>query len=151
LPAQVSFLYAVPSNSFTVVGRVVTFANLGVVPNLAQTNVTIYVRPQSPGQITNSASIGSATVDPFKANNSASVKTVVEALQLTVSRSGNNFIISWPADATGFVLESTPNLRPPIAWTVVTNPPAVQSGGQMTVTVGTTNVSRFFRLHGTGP
>ena len=31
--------------------------------------------------------------------------------------SGNNFILTWPVSATGFTLESTANLAPPVVWT----------------------------------
>src|SRR5262249_60109475 len=72
-------------------------------------------------------------------------------VKLTVSRSGNNFVMSWPASAASYVLESANTLNAPITWSQVTTPPAQLVGDQKVVTVGTTNASRFFRLRATGP
>jgi uncharacterized repeat protein (TIGR01451 family) len=145
LPASVTFVTATPS-TYSVVGNVVTFTNLPDLGSGAQQAATITVQPTAIGDITNSATIGSALLDPLKANNSAAVKTVVESVQLTVQRSGNLFIISWPAAASGYVLETSTSLTSP-SWTQVTSPPTQQVGNQKTVTVGLTNASRFFRLH----
>ena len=53
--------------------------------------------------------------------------------QLAVSRSGNNFTLSWPQDVTGFILEVTDKLAP-ATWTAVSDP-LVVVGGNNTVTV----------------
>jgi hypothetical protein len=103
------------------------------------------------GEITNTATVSSIVTDSLKANNTVSVKTVVEGLQLSVSRSGNNFAISWPASAGNYILESANTLNSPVTWSQVTSPPAQLVGDQKVVTVGTTNASRFFRLRATGP
>lgn len=58
---------------------------------------------------------------------------------LTIGRSGNNVVITWPAEATGFVLESSPQL-PATTWTAV---PGV-TGNSATVTP--TGGSAFYRL-----
>ncbi|HEY5912623.1 MAG TPA: hypothetical protein VJA21_18635 [Verrucomicrobiae bacterium] len=70
---------------------------------------------------------------------------------MTVTRSGNNAIVSWQADAGLFVLQATPTLSP-AAWTdVAPQPPIVRVGSgdandkyQMTVPIGSGNV--FGRL-----
>jgi hypothetical protein len=109
------------------------------------------VQPTVSGEITDTATVNSIVTDSLKANNTASVKTVVEGLRLTVARSGSNFSISWPASAANYVLESANTLNSPITWSQVTTPPAQLVGDQKVVTVGTTNASRFFRLRATGP
>ena len=58
---------------------------------------------------------------------------------LTVALSGKNVVITWPASAAGYVLESSPSLSAP-SWTTV---PGV-SGTSATVPIGAGN--RFFRL-----
>jgi hypothetical protein len=113
-------------------------------------SATIVVHPTVQGTITNNASAGSSVTDPLKVNNSASVKTVVQAIALSAARVGPNIVISWPASATGYVLESTPNVAGAITWSPVGTPPQ-QVGNQMTVTLGITNSSSYFRLHGTSP
>ena len=54
-------------------------------------------------------------------------------------------ILSWPANATGFTLESATNLTPPLTWLDVTNPPTVL-GGLFTVTNPIFGAAEFFRL-----
>jgi uncharacterized repeat protein (TIGR01451 family) len=150
LPAGVVFVSATPGG-FTTNGSVVTFTNLGSIGSGGQVTATITVNPALAGTITNSASVGSGVPDPFKGNHSVSVKTLVEAVKMTVTRSGNTFTISWPASATGFVLESANSLTPPVTWTTVTSPPTQVVGDQKMVTISTASGNRFFRLHATGP
>ena len=58
---------------------------------------------------------------------------------LTVTRSGNSLTISWPAEAAGFALESSPAVAPG-SWTPV---PGV-TGNSVTITA--TENERFYRL-----
>ncbi len=60
------------------------------------------------------------------------------APSLTISSSGKNATISWPASATGYVLEGSPGLVPAV-WTVVPS-------SQNSVTVDTSSGTRFYRL-----
>jgi len=70
--------------------------------------------------------------------------------QLTITPSGANVILSWPAnvagfDYTGYTLQATTNLFSPSAW--VTNSPApVVIAGQNTVTNPITGAQKFYRL-----
>ncbi|PYJ03765.1 MAG: hypothetical protein DME25_11325, partial [Verrucomicrobia bacterium] len=73
------------------------------------------------------------------------------AIQLSCIRSSNSLVLSWPAAASSFVLESASRLTPPTTWTTVTNPPPQLVGDQKRVIVGLTNSSRFFRLRAQGP
>ena len=56
-------------------------------------------------------------------------------------------VLSWPAGATGFVLQSAPGLTSPGNWQPVTNP-VVTAGDQKTVTLDFPNSAGFFRLAG---
>ncbi len=68
------------------------------------------------------------------------------APKLTVQRIGANLILSWPADASGFRLESATTLGSNANWTAVATPPTT-SGGQSTVTWPITgDATRFLRL-----
>jgi uncharacterized repeat protein (TIGR01451 family) len=152
LPPSVTFVSASPSG-YVLIGNSVVFTDLGNIGSGAQTGASITVHPTVAGEITNTATVGSTITDSLKANNTVSVKTVVVSagVTLTVSRSGNNFMMSWPASADNYILESANTLNAPITWTQVTTPPAQLVGDQKVVTVGTTNASRFFRLRATGP
>jgi uncharacterized repeat protein (TIGR01451 family)/uncharacterized delta-60 repeat protein len=151
LPASVNFVSATPPD-YSRTGNTVIFNNLGNIGSGTETTVTIVVQPTAAGEITDTATVGSLITDALKANNTASVKTVVGGgVKLTVARSGNNFVMSWPASAANYVLESANTLNTPITWSQVTTPPAQLVGDQKVVTVGTTNASRFFRLRATGP
>jgi uncharacterized repeat protein (TIGR03803 family) len=69
----------------------------------------------------------------------------VSAPQLTISPSGANVILSWPATAAGFTLQSTTNLGSLAFWT--TNSPApVVVNGQNVVTNPLAGAQKFFRL-----
>jgi hypothetical protein len=67
---------------------------------------------------------------------------------LEVAWSGNRLVISWPAAAAGFNLESTTSLSPaiwlPVIPTITT--PQVVIGNQVTATVGLSGSSTFYRL-----
>jgi hypothetical protein len=62
----------------------------------------------------------------------------------TLWPSTNSMILSWPANATGFTLQSTQDLSQPASWLDVTNSPAV-TGGQFTVTNPMSSPAQFFR------
>lgn len=65
-------------------------------------------------------------------------------VNLAVTRTGNQVVLTWPASATGFTLQETASLNPP-AWTASTAEVVTeQDSMKVTVTVGAEN--RFFRL-----
>ena len=69
----------------------------------------------------------------------------VSAPQLTITPSGANMILAWPATATGFTLQSTTNLGSLAFWT--TNSPApVVVNGQNVVTNPIAGALQFYRL-----
>jgi uncharacterized repeat protein (TIGR03803 family) len=57
---------------------------------------------------------------------------------LAIQRLGTNVILTWPTNFTGFSLQTTTNLSPPVNWSAV--------GGQYSVTNPVTDKQRFFRL-----
>lgn len=77
LPANVTLVGAVPAQG-TCTGSATVNCTLGTLNNGAKTTVKITVRPRVTGTISNSASVGSASVtDPNSANNSATASTTV--------------------------------------------------------------------------
>lgn len=150
LPPSVTFISATnisPANAgYTLAGQVVTFTNLGrlACPENPK-KLEIRVRPTVAGTLTTTASCSSGVTDPLKANNSKTIKTVVE-LVLTVRRDGGSLVISWPTNAGYYLLESTTNLHPPVVWTPVTDVVPKLVGDRWIVTVPTGPGNRFFRL-----
>lgn len=63
---------------------------------------------------------------------------------LTITRSGDDVILTWPADATGFTLQSSTNLVTPF-WTTVSPAPVVLNSLN-TVTNPISRAGRFYRL-----
>jgi uncharacterized repeat protein (TIGR03803 family) len=57
---------------------------------------------------------------------------------LTMTLSAANVILTWPSDATGFTLQTTTNLAPPVVWIPVS--------GQNIVTNAISGTQQFFRL-----
>jgi hypothetical protein len=70
----------------------------------------------------------------------------VQQVSLTTARSGNGFTLSWPASATGFVLESSSALGPQAAWASATEQVTVQ-GTDNTAVIQPGAASKFYRLH----
>jgi hypothetical protein len=68
-----------------------------------------------------------------------------ELPRLTITRSGANVILAWPASAAGFTLQSTTNFDSPAAWSPVSQGP-VMANGQNTVTSAISGTRRFYRL-----
>lgn len=69
----------------------------------------------------------------------------VEAPELAIAADGTNVILSWPAPATGFVLEATDILNP-TAWGTAAGT-VVEEGGRKKVTVTPDLGTRFYRLN----
>lgn len=64
--------------------------------------------------------------------------------RLSVTRSGNNLVISWPASATGYALQATASLTNP-SWSAVSATNTVV-GSQETVTLPIGGGASFYRL-----
>ena len=148
LPGGVIFVSVTPPGTAATNGGIITVTNgLGNLGNGAVSTFNIVVTPTAPGTNTDSASVGSSVTDPLKANNKATVKTVVQLVPLGISRSGNNLTFTWPASAAGYSLQFSPSLSP-ANWTAVTSPSPTIVNGQYTVTVGISGSGGFYRLVG---
>ena len=73
------------------------------------------------------------------------IGTVLLLPTLNSKPSGNDLILSWPTNAVGFTLQSTPDLTPPVTWIDSTNPRVV-IGAQFTVTSTPSGSAQFYRL-----
>ena len=65
--------------------------------------------------------------------------------QLTLLLSGTNLMISWPTSASGYQLQSTSTLVPPVAWSAVTQTLST-NGTTISVVVPVSGGRQFFRL-----
>jgi hypothetical protein len=65
--------------------------------------------------------------------------------RLRIAASSNAIELTWPSDANGYALEAASTLAPGAIWSPVTDPPVFQYD-KLSVTLPTTNFSRFFRL-----
>jgi len=64
---------------------------------------------------------------------------------LSLTRSGANVIISWPATFSGYSLQTASDLKPGALWTPVSQP-AAQVGNEYRATVPIARAHQFFRL-----
>jgi hypothetical protein len=72
--------------------------------------------------------------------------TAQDELRVSISRSGNNVILSWPGSISGVVIESTPTLSPVSFAEIVPQPVVTMDQGQNTATIPIGTGSMFFRL-----
>jgi hypothetical protein len=64
---------------------------------------------------------------------------------LTITPDGSNVLLTWPTNATGFVLQSTTGFNAPVFWNNVTPAPTVINGLN-TITNGSSGQRVFYRL-----
>ncbi|HEV2210227.1 MAG TPA: choice-of-anchor tandem repeat GloVer-containing protein [Verrucomicrobiae bacterium] len=64
---------------------------------------------------------------------------------LAIDVSGTNAVLSWPAAAAGYSLQTSSTLIPPINWSAV-SAPLTNLDGRWTATIGLSGAQRFFRL-----
>ena len=76
----------------------------------------------------------------------AKFSPAVEPPQLTIKPSGNNVLLTWTTNATGFSLETAEASVESLAWFTVTGQPLV-IGGQNTVIQSISGTARFYRLN----
>jgi hypothetical protein len=77
-------------------------------------------------------------------NNVIRVGRPIAALRVVLS--STQVILSWPAPASGFVLESSPALGAAADWQPFTDSPAIL-GNQFVVTGRVNSAATFYRLH----
>lgn len=83
------------------------------------------------------------TANNFGSATLAVIYNLSPPMQAAVS--GSNLVLSWPAAASRFVLQSADKLSPPVLWSNVVTLLTTNSG-TLTVTLSTTNEQKFFRL-----
>jgi hypothetical protein len=80
-------------------------------------------------------------------NNGLAAFTIIPpgplAPSLTISRSGSDVVLSWPAPATGYVLQGTPFLSP-APWTTI--PGATLNGNTYSLTESASTGNKYYRL-----
>lgn len=143
LPPGVQFVSASIGGVFANGSVIFTLGTLG---SGLVVNSTVLVKAVTPGTVTNSVTVTSGVPDPLKGNNRASVKSIIQGLQLGISTSGGTVTLSWPASATGFVPQYSPSLVPS-NWTNITNQAPVVING---FNVFTANQPGYYRLQGPG-
>lgn len=84
--------------------------------------------------------------DEPKGNFFTRVTAVSVAPQLTILPAGNQVILSWPAAATAYVLESRADLSAGTPWTALVAPPTIENGFNR-VTNNVAPGQAFYRLH----
>jgi hypothetical protein len=122
--------------------------NLGNLANGTNALVNIVVSPTVAGTLTNKTDVGGTELDPAGTNNTAILVTTAlssAAPKLTIVSSGGTVMISWPASAADFVLETADALISPILWQPVTIPP-VTIGDKKVLTVNASSGQSFYRL-----
>lgn len=68
------------------------------------------------------------------------------ALRLRAERQGDELGLAWPPDATGFTLQSTRSLAPPVVWTDYPAVPATDEAQSAVTTKDISGTERYFRL-----
>jgi uncharacterized repeat protein (TIGR03803 family) len=91
---------------------------------------TVYGTTMLDGTV-NGNEAGNGTVFSF-------VLPVPVPVLLTLTPYGTSIILTWPVSETGFTLQSTTNLVPPVIWSTVS--------GQFTVTNSVSGMQKFYRL-----
>jgi hypothetical protein len=79
-----------------------------------------------------------------------SLALVSTAPKLLAKQIGSDFVISWPASAQSFILQTTTNLSGSNSWTPPANAPSLHESHYF-VTNATSDARRFYRLIESGP
>jgi uncharacterized delta-60 repeat protein/uncharacterized repeat protein (TIGR01451 family) len=152
LPAGAQYISSTHSTGGSGTYRPATGTLDGIIGTLASEagmTITVVVRPNLAGTVTSTVNIQGGEHDVNPDNNTAAVKTTVNGVPLVATRQGTNTVVlSWPAAANGFVLQSCNTLPPASGWSNVSSPPSVVVGSQRTVTLQVApGEKRFYRLH----
>jgi uncharacterized repeat protein (TIGR01451 family) len=146
LPSSVLLETAATSQGTLVTNTVPITGSLGTIANQSAATITLTVKPSAPGLITNSAAIGSTSIDSNPTNNTAFIVTTVwplPFLSITNLMSNDLVKISWPAPLSNFTLQFNGDLTN--FWSNDTTPRIVLGTN---ISVIETNIGppRFFRL-----
>jgi autotransporter-associated beta strand protein len=100
---------------------------------------------QSPGTYGSSMSSATHTNDEYFAGTGIITVLPPPPPTLAIARAGDNVILSWPTNATGYHVQRSPSLIAPISWQSNTAP-TVPMGTNYTLTEAATNSAAFYRL-----
>jgi hypothetical protein len=73
------------------------------------------------------------------------ITEIITGVHLSVSVSGDNLVLSWPASATDYQLQASPTILPSANWTTITQGVTVV-GNTATITLPANSNTGFFRL-----
>jgi uncharacterized repeat protein (TIGR03803 family) len=140
VPAGLSGVTAIAAGE----GHTVALKNNGTVVAWGAGTTTTGVFPEY-GQSIVPAGLSGVTAIAAGAYHTVAIVGTAPQPQLTIIPSGANVILTWPANAAGFILQSTTNLVSPAVW--ITNSPApVVVNGQNAVTNPVSGTQKFYRL-----
>jgi hypothetical protein len=97
------------------------------------------------GTTTDSSPLYTTNITANQTTTATGTYVIVPKPNLGSSKQGANMVFSWLASATGFVLQSSPNLGSAAVWSTVSPSPVVV-GGQNVVTNPMSGSRMFFRL-----
>jgi hypothetical protein len=151
LPGSVQFQFGSinPSSgrSFvTTVGNPI-IANLGTIAVSNAVTVTLTVKPQATGLISDTAVVVGGYTDPVSTNNTSTASTTVYVIPVLAVQtpSANQIQISWSVLLSDYILQYSTNLVDTNAWSdVQTAPDYVGDQKVVTETIG--SGMRFYRL-----
>jgi hypothetical protein len=96
--------------------------------------------------VLDSVVVASLVYDPYKLNNFAEWKTVINpSPTLSIVWGARTNAFAWSGAATNFVLKGATNLTPPVVWVTVTNPAPILTNGEYWLPLPT-NGLHFFIL-----
>lgn len=122
---------------------------LGDLPPGGTARLTVDLQPIRVGQLVGQATLFSPAADPANPSLGSRLETtIVNTPTLRAAQKGNRLVLSWPAAAANFELQSTDDLTQP-DWQLVRNP-LVVDGASVTVEVKLSGAGRFYRLHEPG-
>jgi len=147
LPGSVNLVGSLTTQGTLVTNGNNVVANVGTLTNNTSVSVTLTVKPQATGTITNLVSVASDSQDPNLANNFTTNLTTVLPLPLLSIRTVPvaKVRVSWPVELTNYLLQSRSFLGDTNAWSNVVTAPVIV-GPENVVTETNSGPSRFYRL-----
>lgn len=149
LPASTGVTDISPSTGSVVNDNGVITWTIGTLNDNATATMTIVTDPLAAGTGLDSVSVSSSVYDPYKLNNYAAVKTVVDQPQITLSGSSGSYSLNWPANATNYVLQGTTSLPAVNGWTDINESSIPISNGDYNYALPGSSGFHFFRLKST--
>jgi hypothetical protein len=80
------------------------------------------------------------------ASESYALAWTITSTSMSITQSGSNINLSWPAFPAGFVLQVTTNLNSLVIWSTNNLPFSTYAGGQETISIAATTSAQFFQL-----